>query len=218
MRCRTMNLIPQAIKDRVECTEARRRIVVVGAVSMALLGGAWLHGGLRLSEAEAKRAIAEKQAEEVLAAEQKATMLSLKLDAFASEINAWRSVQFPFDVSALLATIANELPASITCDNIEFDASSLVGAAVRSTDGSSLVAPPARVRGELAGIAESDVDVALLVEALRNRSPIDHVEVETTRHQQLKNRAVRAFRIRFEIELDHLRNSLAHVATAEDVR
>lgn len=218
MRCRTMNLIPQAIKDRVERTETRRRIVVVGAVSMALLGGAWLHGGLRLSDAESKRSIAEKRAEEVIAAEQEAAILTAKLDAFASEINAWRSVQLPFDVSALLATIANELPRSITCDNIEFDASSLIGAAVRSADGSSLVAPPSRMRGELGGIADSDVDVALLVEALRNRSPIDHVEVETTRHQQIKNRAVRAFRIRFEIELDLLRNALEYVAVAEDVR
>ena len=216
MRCRTMNLMPQAIRQRVEGVETRRRIVAVGMTSMMLLAAAWVHGGLRLSSAEVKRTLAEKRAQEVLMTEQESAVLSAELDAIAQEITAWRSVQLPFNVSALLATIANELPSSISCDEIEFDASSLVGASVRSENGSSLVAPPARLRGEMAGIAETDVDVALLVEALRGRNPIGNVEVETTRHQQIGNRAVRAFRISFEINMDGLQPSLPYIVVTGD--
>lgn len=204
MRTRTMNLMPPETLERVEQAEATSRIVVVGAVSLSLLAAAWLHGGLRLSDAEARRALAERRAQEVLVTEQESARLTAELDGLAAEITAWRSVQLPFRVSSLLATISNELPTSVTCDVIEFDASSLVGAAVRSGDGKTLVAPPSRLRGEMAGIALSDLDVAMLVDALRARKPISSVGVETTRHQRIDNRSVRAFRISFEIDLDHL--------------
>jgi hypothetical protein len=203
-----MNLMPPETLERVEQAEATSRIVVVGAVSLSLLAAAWLHGGLRLSDAEARRALAERRAQEVLVTEQESARLTAELDGLAAEISAWRSVQLPFLVSSLLATISNELPTSVTCDVIEFDASSLVGAAVRSGDGKTLVAPPARLRGEMAGIALSDLDVAMLVDALRAREPISSVGVETTRHQRIDNRSVRAFRISFEIDLDHLQPTM----------
>lgn len=207
MKGRTMDLLPPATREQVEKAEAIQRNVVVGLIAAILLVAAWLHGGIRLGEAESNRADARKRAEEVLFAEQESVQLKSKLAEISQEISAYRSVQLPFKISTLLATIANELPESVMCNRIELDSSSIVGAPVRADAGSELVAPPGRLSGEIEGIAANDIDVATLVDSLRSRQPIGEVEVETSRHIQLGERSARAFKIRFTIDLDSLNPS-----------
>ena len=209
-----MDLLPPGTREQVDKAEATHRNIVVGIIAGLLLAGAWLHGGIRLGDAEGRRADARKRAAEVLAAEQESDRLNNQLFGVAEELAAYRSVQLPFKVSSLLATIVNELPESVMCDHIELDSSSLVGAPVRSADGNELVPPPGRLRGEIEGIAANDVDVAMIVDALRSRRPIGDVEVETSRHVQVGERAARAFKIVFMIDLDDLNPSHITVVAA----
>ena len=204
MRGRTMDLLPPLTREQVERAEATQRTTLVGIIAAALLAGAWLHGGIRLGDAEDRRTDARKRAAEVLSAEQESARIKNQLDDIASELSAYRKVQLPFRMSALLATIVNELPGSVMCDRIELDSSSIVGALVRSTDGSALVPPPGQLRGEIEGIAANDVDVAMIVDALRARRPIGNVEVESSRYVQVGTRSARAFKIVFMIDLDTL--------------
>lgn len=215
MNGRTMNLLPPSVRNEVERTEARNRMVVVGLLAGALLVGAWLYGGLRVSDAEGRRAIARERAAEVLAAEGESRRLGERLERMATDIDSYRAVQLPFPVSQLLATIVNELPDSVTFDRVDFDASSLVASPIRSA-GSETSAPPRRLRGELEGIAANDVDVALMVDSLRTRRPIEQVEVETSRHHQVGDHPARAFRIGFTIDLDAMQPEGPVILTAVD--
>ena len=209
MRGRTMDLLPPATREQVEKSEATQRNVVVGLIAAILLVGAWLHGGIRLGEAESRRADARKRAAEVLSTEQESARLKNELSGMAEVITAYRAVQLPFQISSLLATIVNELPNSVVCDRIELDSSSIVGAPIRGANGNDLVAPPGRLRGEIEGVAANDVDVAMIVDTLRSRRPIGEVEVETSRHIQVGANASRAFKIGFAIDLDGLNPSLS---------
>ncbi|MCH2160725.1 MAG: hypothetical protein MK085_02510 [Phycisphaerales bacterium] len=213
MKGRTMNLMPSSVKTRVEQTEARNRLVAVGLLAGSLLVGAWLYGGIRVSDAEDRRAVARDRAAEVLKAEGESRKLGEQLERMAVEIDSYRAVQLPFRISELLATIVNELPESVTFDRVDFDASSLVASPVRA-GGTATSAPPRRLRGELEGIAADDVDVARLVDALRSRRPIDEVEVETSRHLRIGDHPARAFRIGFSIDLDAMHPKGPMILTA----
>ena len=184
-------------------------------ISASLLIGAWIHGGIRASDAENRRTVAMEKAEEVLQAEQKTILLHAQLNMISDEIQAYRAIQIPFNISSLLATVVDEMPDSVTLSRIDLDASSLIGSPVRSGKGNELTAPPARLRGELEGVAANDVDVATLVESLRNRNPIGGVEVETSRHVEVEGQSARAFQIGFVINLEDINPKTMIVKTAE---
>ena len=215
MSGRTMNLLPVSIRQDVQRAEDTQRIVVVGLISASLLIGAWIHGGIRASDAEKRRTVAMGKAEEVLQAERKTIVLTAQLDMISDEIQAYRSIQIPFNISSLLATVVDEMPDSVTLSRIDLDASSLVGSPVRSGNGNELTAPPARLRGELEGVAANDIDVANLVESLRNRNPIGGVEVETSRHVEVEGQSARAFQIGFAINLEDINPKPITTVTAE---
>ena len=215
MSGRTMDLLPDAIRQNVQRAEDTQRIIVVGLISASLLIGAWIHGGIRASDAENRRTVAMEKAEEVLQAEQKTILLHAQLNMISDEIQAYRAIQIPFNISSLLATVVDEMPDSVTLSRIDLDASSLIGSPVRSGKGNELTAPPARLRGELEGVAANDVDVATLVESLRNRNPIGGVEVETSRHVEIEGQSARAFQIGFVINLEDINPKTMIVKTAE---
>ena len=215
MSGRTMDLLPDAIRQNVQRAEDTQRIIVVGLISASLLIGAWIHGGIRASDAENRRTVAMEKAEEVLQAEQKTILLHAQLNMISDEIQAYRAIQIPFNISSLLATVVDEMPDSVTLSRIDLDASSLIGSPVRSGKGNELTAPPARLRGELEGVAANDVDVATLVESLRNRNPIGGVEVETSRHVEVEGQSARAFQIGFVINLEDINPKTMIVKTAE---
>ena len=215
MSGRTMDLLPDAIRQNVQRAEDTQRIIVVGLISASLLIGAWIHGGIRASDAENRRTVAMEKAEEVLKAEQKTILLHAQLNMISDEIQAYRAIQIPFNISSLLATVVDEMPDSVTLSRIDLDASSLIGSPVRSGKGNELTAPPARLRGELEGVAANDVDVATLVESLRNRNPIGGVEVETSRHVEIEGQSARAFQIGFVINLEDINPKTMIVKTAE---
>lgn len=204
MNGRTMNLLPPSVRARVDQVETRKRLMSIGMASVALLMGAWLYGGLRASEAEKRHNVAEERAAEVLATENQGNQMLEELSGMEARITAYRSVQLPFKVSHLLATIVNELPGSITFDRMDLDATSLVAAPIRGVGNTGSVAPPRIMRGELQGVAATDLDVARLVEALRARRPIEEVEVETSRHTRIGPHPARAFRLAFSIDLESL--------------
>ncbi len=204
MSGRTMNLLPASIRQDVQRAEDSQRIIVVGLISASLLVGAWIHGGIRASDAENRRTLAREKAEEVLEAERKTILLDAQLTMISDEIHAYRAIQIPFNISSLLATVVDEMPESVTLSRIDLDASSLIGSPVRSGKGNELTAPPARLRGELEGVAANDIDVANLVESLRSRNPIGGVEVETSRHVEIEGQPARAFQIGFVINLEDI--------------
>ena len=204
MNGRTMNLLPPSVRAHVDQVETRKRLMSIGMVSATLLMGAWLYGGLRASEAEKRHHVAEQRAAEVLSTENQSSQMLEELSIMEAQITAYRSVQLPFKVSHLLATVVNELPGSVTFDRIDLDATSLVAAPIRGVGSTASVAPPRIMRGELQGVASTDLDVARLVDALRARRPIEEVEVETSRHTRIGPHPARAFRLAFSIDLDSL--------------
>ncbi|MDC0429517.1 PilN domain-containing protein [Phycisphaerales bacterium] len=201
MNGRSMDLRPESVRCRVASAREKTHLRNMSVIAGVLLTVAWSTGAWRLSDARAEHAQATAQAEEILRVEQELARITLRFDEAGQALSAWRRCSIPFGASTIVASIVNDLPESGTIERIELDAGSLMAKPIRGARSRSDQSEVRRITAEIEGFTASDDDVALFVEALRNRPLLRDVRVETTRHRTVGEETARAFRIAFDIDL-----------------
>ena len=155
MTQRPIDLLPDAIRARSQAGVVAGRYVAALLIAVVLLGLTATHSRLMLDLARDRLRVAEEQANIVLAAEAKAAQLARSLNETRDYIRHYERIALPLEISRVIATIVNELPASATVDRIDLRAG--IRQRKRTTRGRGAVGsngPPPRVlTGELSGFA-----------------------------------------------------------------
>jgi hypothetical protein len=173
-------------------------------IAVVLLGLMATHSRLMLDLARDRLTVAQEQADIVLSAEAKAARLRRSLNEARDFIRRYERIALPLEISRVIATITNELPASATLDRIDLKA----GARQRNrtSRGRGPVRPdqppPRALRGELSGFAATDQDVAEIVANLEGLDLFDQVSLDFSRTRTVRERNAREFRISFQADLD----------------
>ncbi|MHC4220090.1 MAG: PilN domain-containing protein [Planctomycetota bacterium] len=199
-----IDLLPDAIRARSQAGIVAGRYVAAMLIAVVLLGLTATHSRLMLDLARDRLRVAEGQADIVLAAEAKAAQLRRSLDETRNYIHRYERIALPIEISRVIATIINELPASATLDRIDLHA----GVRQRNRNARGRGGPrsddslPRTLTGELSGFAATDQDVAGVVANLEGLGLFDQVSLDFSRTRTVRERTARDFRISFRADLD----------------
>ncbi|MHC4653255.1 MAG: PilN domain-containing protein, partial [Planctomycetota bacterium] len=204
MTQRQIDLLPDAIRARSQAGVVAGRYVAAMLIGVVLLGLTATHSRLMLDLARERLRVAEEQANIVLAAEAKAAQLRRSLNETRDYIRRYEKIALPVEVSRVVATIINELPASATIDRVDLQA----GARQRnrSTRSRGTVRPdeplPRVLMGDISGFAATDQDVAEIVANLEGLRLFEQVSLDFSRTRVVRERNAREFRISIRADLD----------------
>jgi len=109
------------------------------------------------------------------------------------------------EISAVMATVVNALPASVTLEQIDIDAGTRAGGRsprARTTSEKKAAAPPRILTCEISGFASSDGHIAELVNRLEATPPFRNVNLDFTRTRKVNDLDAREFRLSFKIDLN----------------
>jgi hypothetical protein len=119
-------------------------------------------------------------------------------------IAVYERIAAPVPISAVVATVINQLPESITLDQFDVDAGAR--ALTRSPRAKGVEAkeeiPPRVLHGEVSGFAASDQQIAELVSRLADCPLFRDVNLDFSRTRDVNKRDAREFRLSFKIDLD----------------
>ncbi len=204
MRQHSVDLLPDSIRL---CNQAGMRM---GRWLMLMIGTSLLvvalvtHSRIQLQSSHEALVVAESQANQALAVEQRAQDLRSILQAGRDEIEHYQTLAFPLEISTVLSTLINRLPESVSLDRIDFDAGSRCRTrSIRSkgeVDSDETI--PRVLTGEIAGFAASDLQIAELVAALESTPPFRDVSMDFSRTRAVRSKLAREFRLSFHIDLD----------------
>jgi hypothetical protein len=204
MTQRPIDLLPDAIRARSQAGMVAGRYVAALLIGVVLLGLTATHSRLMLDLARDRLRVAEEQADIVLSAEATAARLRRSLNDTCEYIRRYEQIALPLEVSRVIATIINELPASATIDRIDLQAGPRQRN--RSTRGRGSVRTdeplPRVLKGELSGFAATDQDVAEMVANLEGIGLFGQVSLDFSRTRTVRERNAREFRISFQADLD----------------
>jgi hypothetical protein len=204
MTQRQVDLLPDAIRARSQAGVVAGRYVAALLIAVVLLGLTATHSRLMLDLARDRLEVAEDQADIVLSAEAKAAQLRRSLNDTRDYIRRYERIALPLEISRVIATIVNKLPASATIDRIDVRAG--VRQRNRSTRSRGALRPddplPRALTGELSGFAATDHDVAQIVANLEALELFDEVHLDFSRTRTVRERNAREFRISFRADLD----------------
>jgi hypothetical protein len=199
-----IDLLPDAIRARSQAGVVAGRYVAALLIAVVLLGLTATHSRLMLDLARDRLRVAEEQADIVLAAEAKAARLRRSLEDTRDYIRRYERIALPLEISRVIATIINELPASATLDRIDLHAGTRQHN--RTSRGRGAVRPdeplPRSLTGELSGFAATDQDVAGVVANLEGLGLFGQVSLDFSRTRAVRHRNAREFRISFRADLD----------------
>ena len=204
MTQRPIDLLPDSIRARSQAGVVAGRYVAALLIGVVLLGLTATHSRLMLDLARDRLRVAEEQADIVLSAEARAARLRRSLNDTRDYIRRYEWIALPLEVSRVIATVINELPASATLDRIDLQA----GARQRnrSTRSRGAVRPddplPRVLKGELSGFAATDQDVAQIVANLEALGLFGQVSLDFSRTRTVREHNAREFRISFQADLD----------------
>lgn len=197
-----IDLMPESI--RRQCEMGARTGQLIGAIVVGVLIVVVMATQARwqLDRERERYALANERAETVQRAQQEATALNRQLAEVKAYMDMYERLALPLDISAIIATIVNELPPSITIESLDMEASERrAPRAARSVPGEAQ-RPPRLLVGELSGFAQTDDDIARLVMRLQNRDGFDAVTLDFTRTRLVRESIAREFRMSFRIDLD----------------
>ncbi|MCA9295218.1 MAG: hypothetical protein KC983_01850 [Phycisphaerales bacterium] len=230
---RPIDLLPREIFERSQAGLRAGRIISWMVVVTIIAGGIAAHARISLLETNQRLINTERDANRVLDIEQK-TQHFREMQAHLQEtIQSYNKVAHPVPISALLASVINEMPASTTVESIEFTAGSRRTARTprRRTAQVNDEYVPRVLVGEIAGFSSSDQEIARFVQALQDRKPFENVGLDFSRTRTLRGKPAREFRMSFRIDLERAYTVLstepdvalsdevpivAHVPDAED--
>jgi hypothetical protein len=204
MTQRPIDLLPDAIRARSQAGVVAGRYVAALLIGVVLLGLTATHSRLMLDLARDRLRVAEEQADIVLAAEAKAAHLRRSLNETRDYIRRYEQIALPLEISRVVATVINELPASATIDRIDLQAGARQR--TRTTRGRGSVRSddplPRVLKAELSGFAATDQDVAEIVSNLEGIGLFEQVSLDFSRTRSVRERNAREFRISFRADLD----------------
>lgn len=203
MRQHSIDLMPISIRTRTKAGVRRGRFFAIAAMALTVTALVATHSRLKLAGAE--RLLQDVQAETtaVLALDREATLLKRRLHDLEAFVQLHQKLAIPLDVSAVIATLINALPESVTLDQLDLDAGArTVGRSPRSKGFDAKDGERQRLLFcEVWGFAASDEDIAHLVTRLESTSPFKGVNLDFSRTKKVNDRDAREFRLSFKIDL-----------------
>lgn len=200
----SIDLLPDAIRQRSQAGVRMGQFVVVAVASLAALVIASTHSRLLLRSMQQQYQAATTESNQVFATEARAEELRRVLEETKSFTDLYDRVALPLDVSAVAASIINVLPESVTLDQMDLDAVARVTNRSPRSKGveSKEPAPPRVLTGEISGFAASDTHIAELVSKLESMPPFRDVNLDFSRTRRVNEIDAREFRLSFKIDLD----------------
>jgi Tfp pilus assembly protein PilN len=206
MKQHPIDLLPESIYARSLAGLRTGRVITALGMSLAVLVVAATHSRLTFRSAEDRLASISVQANQVLALETKSKELRKELAQVRQFTDLYDKVAFPLDISAVLASVIAKLPASVTLDQLDFNAaarqSGITPRTTRSADPKNAPPPPRVLVVELSGFAASDQHVAELVRNLESAPVFRDVSLDYSRTRGVRGVSAREFRLSFRVDLD----------------
>jgi hypothetical protein len=202
-----LDLLPASIRARSLAGVRAGRFIMALVALAALLVVFATHSVLRRDRLREARRAAEAQADLVLRTERQAAEIQARIDEHRRLIDLYHRIALPVDLSRVLAAVVSELPEPVTLERMDLDATArrpVVSARSRGVTGPAAAGPPPPrvLRGELAGFALTDHEVAGLVDRLAQRPPFGEVSLDFSRTRVVRQTNAREFRMSFVIDLD----------------
>jgi hypothetical protein len=204
MKQHPIDLLPTSIRLRNQAGARAGRYLAILVAAVALVIVLATHSRFQLNHAETVLHRTEIEADQVLEAEERASGLRRALKAGNEAMKNYRQLAHPLDVSAVIATVVNQMPEGATLDRIDLDAGARrIIRSARSKGPVDLDEVPRRMlTAEIAGFALSDLQVAEIVATLESIEPLRDVSLDFSRTRAVRGRAAREFRLSFRIDLD----------------
>jgi len=203
MRQHSIDLLPESIRLRAEVGLRAGRFIAGTVAGLGLLVVVATHSLLTLTSAQDQLFGTSAQAEHVFITEAKAAELRRVMKQSQEYSELYRRISLPVDVSAVLATVINAMPDSVTLDQFDLDAGAKqMALSSRSKHDDTKTAAPRVLTGEVSGFAANDMQIAQLVSNLEQSPPFKDVSLDFSRTRRVNDRDAREFRLSFRIDLD----------------
>jgi hypothetical protein len=237
MKQHPINLMPASVRARTQAGLRAGRFVAVAAGVLVTLVTVATHS--RLAQVRAASALEQTrvEAEEVFAIDATVAELKMGLDRDLHRLGLYRALSFPLPITAVLATAINNLPPSVTLDQIDLTAAARGGGgagggtvAAATRRGERPIGGPAAATAreprtesrpartlvvEMVGFAATDEDIAELISRLEQTPPFQGVTLDFTRTRKVNQRDAREFRLSFRVDLN-ARYELTHQTAVQD--
>lgn len=200
-----IDLMPAAIRARNQAGLRASRVIAASALAGVITIVLATHSRVRLTGATQQLAAVKSQAEAVFALETKARELSALLEQSRTYIERYEQVAYPVEVGAVLATVVNALPASVTLEQIDVDAGTRTpgrSPRARTSAEKKVEISPRIMTCEISGFASSDEHITELVGRLESTPPFRSVNLDFTRTRKVNDLDAREFRLSFKIDLN----------------
>lgn len=213
-----LDLLPDDVRDRCRAGLRAGRLIATAVGVVVLLAVAATHSRISLRSANAEYETSRAKADVVMATELRAKQLEELLAEAHDFIELQRQIAHPLELTAMIATIVNELPESMTIDRIDLDAGTR-GAQRSGRSRQSATnepAPPRMLVGEIAGFAASDDQIAELVRRMQDMPVFQSVSLDFSRTRAVRNRSAREFRVSFRVSFERTYVLDAKLASAPE--
>jgi hypothetical protein len=213
MKQHPLDLLPEAIYERSQAGLRTGRLLCVLTIIVAAVVVTATHSRLAVRSEEDRLARASSKANEAFTIEARAKQLRQELAHIERFTNLYDSIAYPLEISSIVATVINQLPSSITLDQIDLTAGvRQTRSAARSrgaepttgkgASGADASAPPRQLVGELSGFGVSDEHIAQLVRSLETMALFGDVSLDYSRTRVVRGVSAREFRLSFRVDLD----------------
>jgi len=203
MRQHAIDLMPASIRARSQAGARTSRFAALAITILLVTVAVATHSRLRLASAQEMQLATNTQAAAVFAIDATAADLRQSLDQVQTFTNLYEKIALPIRVSAVLATVINALPDSITLDQIDVDAGNRTPARTARSKGDAKNETTQRMLTcEISGFAASDDHIAQLVSVLETTPPFRNVNLDFSRTKKVNDRDAREFRLSFKIDLN----------------
>lgn len=196
-----IDLLPESIRRQCESGARTGRLVAAVLAAVVLIVIFSTQARFQLERERQQYQKAYERAEAVHEAERQATQLTADLEKIRHFISTYERLSSPLDVSAVLATLINELPGSVTLESIDLNAGERRAARVIRGASGEDGPPPRLLVGELRGFALTEDDIIRYVMRLQNREGFEDVRLDSSRTRTVRETVAREFEVSFRLDL-----------------
>ena len=220
MRQHPIDLLPDSVRQRLQAGARTGQTVAAFGSVIALLVIVITYGRFHVNRAEREARMTKQQANLVLEMEKRASSLRQSLDEARAYLDLYHKVAPPLDVSAITATIINELPDSVSLDRIDIDLGAHQPVRTSRSRGKSdkIENAPRALTCEIAGFAQSDEQVAQIVDRLSAQPPFEKVSLDFSRTRTVREKTAREFRLSCRVDLEALYQIVSRESSPKDAR
>ena len=196
------NLLPEVTRARIAAEAASRRLYIAAGVMFVVAAalivlGSWieLRSADVLAQANEAGAPVVQIENEIRAIEQERLAIAVSLDV-------QRALGVSIPASSLMSAIAQALPSGSVLDRVEFEYANVQGTVRKSRRVQKDTVEPRELLGEIAGIASSESQVGVIIDALEALALLSRVNLESSKSLEFRGKNAREFRITFRVELE----------------